>query len=302
MQPGALGDLCPDDFAAGSVDAGAHVARVREGGVILLPSIVGEFTGDDLPAGWKLTPLHEGGGATLVDGQLRLDGAWVGCEAVFAGPRALEFVATFAARPDQHVGFGTNCVDVPWLHLSTKWGRRLYLRTHLLSVEDKRLTDAWFGAPHHFRIDWNVMDVVVTVDGQQVVRTLVPVPGYMRALAANQRVGREPLLVEWMRITPYASLGTFTSRVLDAGAPVAWGAVRWEADTPAATSVGVLVRTGPAVAPGRGWTGWAPVAPGDEVAAAARYLQYRAMLTTVDPGRTPVLRRVTVDYTRPRVT
>jgi hypothetical protein len=292
-----VGDGSPDDFSAGAAGAGARVARTVAGEVTLAPAVAAEFTGPALPAGWTVTPFHDGGSAELVDGAIRLDGAWVGCDDVFAGPRALEFVATFAARPDQHVGFGTNCVDVPWLMLSTKWGRRLYLRTHLLSVEDKRLSAEWFEAPHHFRIDWNLMDVVVTVDGDRVVRTLVPVPGFMRALAANQRLGGPPLTVEWMRVTPYAPAGRFTSRVLDTGRPVAWGRARWTAERPEGTSLTVQVRTGDSRRPGRGWSPWRTVAaPGHEVAGRSRYLQYRAALASADPGRTPVLREVRVAY------
>jgi hypothetical protein len=291
-----VGDGSPDDFAAGAAGAGARVARTVAGEVVLAPTVGAEFTGAELPAGWAATSFHEGGRAELVDGALRLDGAWVGCDEVFAGPRALEFVATFAPRPDQHVGFGANCVDVPWLMLSTKWGRRLYLRSHLLSVEDKRLSAEWFDAPHHFRIDWNLMDVVVTIDGSRVVRTLVPVPGYMRALAANQRLGGPPLTVEWMRVTPYAPAGRFTSRVLDPGRPVAWAGARWTAELPEGTSISVQVRTGDTARPRRGWSAWRRVACGRELAVTSRYLQYRAALATTDVGRTPVLREARFAY------
>ena len=54
---------------------------------------------------------------------------------------APNFSAIFAARPDQHAGLGTNFVDVPWVMFSTKWGRRLYGRTHLLNVDDKKLAE-----------------------------------------------------------------------------------------------------------------------------------------------------------------
>lgn len=281
------------DFAAGTTDAGAHVA----GEVILTPYLAGDFTGDTMPEGWTVEPWVPGGTGTLADGLLLLDGAKVGCDPLLQSPRSLEISAVFAARPDQDAGFGTNFVDVPWVMFSTKWGRRLYGRTHLLSLEDKRMSGEWFGAPHRFRIDWNVLDIVFWVDGARQAHLMIPVPGYMRALAANQRLGNEPLRIAWMRLSPYAPSGRFTSRVLDAGAPVAWGDVSWDADVPDGTTLALEARAGDVVRPGRSWTPWRTLArTGAEVGATARFLQYRATLATGDPGWTPALRRVTARY------
>ena len=297
MLPAEISDASADDFCAGSVDAGAYVARTGDGEVLLAPSGAGEFTGDDLPDGWTVTPWVEGGTGTLKDGMLHLDGARLGCDPLLHSPRCLEFSAVFASRPDQHVGFGTNFVDVPWVMFSTKWGRRLYGRTHLLNVEDKRLPRQWFDRPHRFRIDWNVLDIVFWIDGEALGRILVPVPGVMRPLAGNKRLGTEPLRVEWMRVSPYAPSGRFTSRVLDAGTAAEWGAATWEADLPQPTSLRMHVRTGDVPEPDGTWSGWRPVAaPGEVVGATARFLQYRADLATTDSAWTPVLRRVAVGY------
>jgi hypothetical protein len=281
------------DFAAGTTDAGAHVA----GEVILTPHLVGDFTGEAMPDGWTVEPWVPGGTGTLADGALALDGAKVGCDLLLQSPRSLEVSAVFAARPDQHAGFGTNFVDVPWVMFSTKWGRRLYGRTHLLTLEDKRMGAEWFGAAHRFRIDWNVLDIVFSVDGAKQAHLMIPVPGYMRALAANQRLGTEPLRIEWMRLSPYAPSGRFTSRVFDAGAEVAWGDVTWEADIPDGTTLTLEVRTGDVARPGRSWAPWRPLArSGDDIGATARFLQYRAQLATAEVAWTPALRRVTARY------
>jgi hypothetical protein len=188
-------------------------------------------------------------------------------------------------------------VNEPWVMFSTKWGRRLYGRTHLLQIEDRKLSADWFGAPHVFRIDWNILDIVFSVDGAPQAHLMIPVPGYMRALAANQRLGSEPLLIEWMRLSPYARAGRFTSRVFDAGAPSTWGALTWEAGVPERTSLSMEVRAGDVARPGSTWSPWRPVArSGDPVGATSRYLQYRAHLVTTDPSWTPALRRVTAGY------
>ena len=297
MPPSELRDGSAADFAAGSTDAGAYVPRSLAGEVILTPKVAAEFTGDALPAGWTVQPWVEGGAGTLEGGMLALDGAMVGCEPLVLSPRSLEISAVFAARPDQLAGLGVDFVKEPWVMFSTKWGRRMYGRTHLLQIEDRKLSPDWFGAPHVFRIDWNVLDIVFSVDGAPQAQLMIPVPGYMRPLAANQRLGTEPLRIEWMRLSPYAPAGRFTSRVLDAGAPSTWHAVSWEAGVPVGTSLSLEVRTGDVARPGAGWSSWRPVArSGDPVAATSRYLQYRAHLATTNPSWTPALRRVWVAY------
>ena len=297
MAPAEITDCSAADFSAGSVDEGAYIAHTRAGEVLLRPKVAGEFTGDTLPAGWTVTPWKEGGSATLGGGMLALDGARVGCDPLLPSPRSLEMSAVFAARPDQHAGFGTNFDDVPWVMFSTKWGRRLYGRTHLLNVEDKKLPGQWFDGPHRFRIDWNVLDIVFSIDGERVGYLLVPVPGYMRALAGNQRLGTEPLRIEWMRLSPYAPAGCFTSRVFDPGTVVDWDDLTWDADVPEVTWLDVHVRTGDTAEPGPTWSPWTPVAwSGERVAGTARYLQYRVDMATTDRAWTPVLHWVRVGY------
>ena len=297
MPPSELRDGSAADFAAGVTDAGAYVTRSLAGEVILTPKVVGEFTGDALPEGWTVRPWVEGGTGTLEGGMLVLDGAMVGCEPLLLSPRSVEISAVFAARPDQLAGLGVDFVKEPWVMFSTKWGRRMYGRTHLLQIEDRKLSPDWFGAPHVFRIDWNVLDIIFSVDGAPQAQLMIPVPGYMRPLAANQRLGTEPLRIEWMRLSPYAPAGRFTSRVFDAGAPATWHAVTWDAGVPEATSLTVEVRTGDTARPGAGWSSWRRLArPGDPVGATSRYLQYRAHLATTNPSWTPALRQVRVSY------
>lgn len=297
MPPAELIDGSSGDFSAGRTDAGAYAAPTLSGEVILAPKVTGEFTGDVLPDGWTVTPWVDDGAGRLEDGMLSLDGAILRSEALMLSPRSLEFSAVFAARPDQHAGLGTNFVDVPWVMFSTKWGRRLYGRTHLLGVDDKKLSADWFEGAHRFRIDWNILDIVFSVDGNRVAHLMVPMPGYMRALAANQRLGHQPLRIEWMRLSPYAPAGRFTSRVFDAGAVADWHSAAWDADLPEGTSLAMHVRTGDSALPGHSWTPWRRLRrSGDRVAASSRHLQYRAELATSDPAWTPVLREVRVSY------
>lgn len=290
-----VSDASAADFAAGTAGAGVHVARAPCAEVLLAPELVGEFTGGDMPAGWSAVAYHDGGGAHLGPEGLTLDGARVGCDRIFRGPpRVVDLSATFAPRPDQHAGFGVDFVHVPWVMFSTKWGRRLYARTHHVLREDKPVPGAWFGGSHRYRIEWNLLDIVFSIDGERAAYLLVPVPGYMRALAGNQRLGGAPLRVEWMRVSPYAAAGTFTSRPIDAGAPVEWVDAVWQADMPPPTSLAVSIRTGEGDPGATRWSRWRRLArSGSEVGATARHIQYRVALATTADGATPALRRIT---------
>ncbi|MEJ7666343.1 MAG: hypothetical protein WKG07_45945 [Hymenobacter sp.] len=207
VAPAELTGASAADSSSGCTDPGAYVARSLAGEVILAPRMAAEFTGDTVPEGWTVTPWLEAGRAHWVTACSPWTAPASAATRSCSAHAHSEISATFAARPDQHAGFGTNFVDVPWVMFSTKWGRRLYGRTHLLGVHDTKLTGDWFDAPHCFRIDWNVLDIVFSVGATRVARLMVPMPGYMRALAANQRLGAQPLLIEWMRLSPWRAVG-----------------------------------------------------------------------------------------------
>lgn len=289
-----LGDLCGQDLAHGDAGPGVVVAAgVPE--VTLAPAQSIDF-GSSLPSpGWLTESCGERGSVEIEQGRARLQGARIGTEALFQGNRALEFRATFAARPDQHVGFGLDCEHVPWLTFSSKWGRQLYARSHFVVSEDKRIKGPWLGSSHHFRINWRVLDVVFEIDTEPVARLLVPMPPLMRPLAANMRTTGDPLIVEWMRMSPYAPAGRFVSRVIDAGAEVRWGDMAPDVLVPDSTGLRLGVRTGDSPVPDRDWSAWRD--PGSLPGTATRYLQYRADLSTDDLAATPVLRGMRIEAT-----
>lgn len=98
----------------------------------------------------------------------------------------------------------------------------------------------------------------------------------------------------------HAARGTVTSEVLDAKMFSRWGALRWHADTPPGTKVTVAVRGGNVAEPDETWADWSAEQADAEAATVtappARYLQYRATLTTADPSVTPALRGLTLRY------
>lgn len=289
------GDHDPADFGAGLAGEGIHIAATSHGAeVILEPKVVADFLGEALPPDWFVEEWKEGGQAELVEEGLRLHGTRAGYAKVFGADRSLEFVATFNKRPHQHVGFGTNFRDVPWVSFSTKFGHSLYARSHFFIAEDSRLSASYLGSPHRFRIDWNVIDVEYWIDGERVAHQLAPIVGYMRPLASNGSLGDGPVVVEWMRMSPYRPEGTFTSRVHDAGAPALWVACEFDVDLPPGTVLVAEVRAGDAPEPDRGWSDWALVA--GPLCLRGRFAQYRIRLTTTDPSQTPVVRGVSLLY------
>jgi hypothetical protein len=293
---GCVGDTSTDDFRSGSANGGVLVAATSPGEDDLAPAMSAEFTGPYLPPGWFARPWAEGGTVHFDGSRLVIDGALVGSDRLTSGGRSLEFVATFAERPDQHSGFGFDYVNVPWCMFSTKWGRRLYARTNFTLPEDKKLPGHWLGAPHRFRIDWRFLDVDFSIDGRRLAHLLVPMPPSMRPLVGNARLGGAPLLLDWVRMSPYTRAGRFTSRVLDAGAAVAWAEPSWTAEEPEGTSVVLDWRTGDTPVPDRTWSGWEAPAAGVSLGRTSRYAQYRADLATTDDTTTPVLRGVTLGY------
>ncbi len=97
-----------------------------------------------------------------------------------------------------------------------------------------------------------------------------------------------------------ASSGTYVSPVHDAGAVAHWGTIRWEADLPQGTRIELAVRSGNTAIPDETWNRWSG-AYDDPAGSAlnlapARYAQWRATLSRLRTGATPVLKAVSVTY------
>jgi hypothetical protein len=305
-----LVDASAGDFAAGDTAGGTHVAEHGDGEVTLAPALGSEFAGASLPPDWAAFSWTGGGSAAVSGGRLHVDGMRANSEPPpgFAAGRSIEFTATFAAVPFQHVGIGggddTGSGQIyngaPWAMFSTGTaGTTVLARTWDGGAQQDFPVPggaALLGAPHRYRIDWTAAGANYSVDGVPVVSHAATLPGPMRPAISDYDTGGAELAVDWIRVTPYAASGTFDSRVHDAGAAVTWVAMSWSASTPAGTTVSLLVRGGQDPDPNHAsWTPFQPVAAsGSEVGICARYLQYRAVLTTSDLAMTPVLDDVTV--------
>jgi hypothetical protein len=290
-------DTTVANFNAGTVGANLHVSYSADGELILQPAMAEEFASGAQPLDW----FGFGGVSTFTNDQLHVHGGFDGTTATFAAGRSLEFIATFGNNPFQRVGFGA---DTPhtWAMFGTNAPQvvgqpiRLIASTNLGDVSvDTPIgnPDDYIGEPHVYRIDWKLDGVDFFVDGELRASGASPA-GPLRP-GANDVTGRggPEISVDRMYLSPYASPGIFTSRVLGDGQSSDWGALTWSGTVPPGT-ITMEVRTGNTNPPDSSWSLFAPITNGGDVPATSQYLQYRATLSTTDTDVTPVLSSVAI--------
>jgi streptogramin lyase len=134
--------------------------------------------------------------------------------------------------------------------------------------------------------------VLRRLEGMQVT-ALQSVRGELFAGVSN--LGKAYKLTE-----RFANRGEFISQVKDTVTVSTFGTIRWTAELPAGTSMALSTRTGNTEEPDNTWSDWSE-AYGDPrgskiVSPAARYIQWRAELSTTEPSSTPLLKSVSVYY------
>jgi hypothetical protein len=293
-------DTTTVDFGSGTPDANTAIVQMGDGEVILKPTMDAEFSGSSFPADWSVTSLGAGSLGLVSGGQATLDGVRAGTTGLYSvgQGRSLEFTATFSGDAYQHAGFGVDFNSAPWATFSTGSGGALYARTSSGSSSiDTLLSGNWLGSPHDFRIDWLPTVVNYWIDGTLVATHNVAITANMRPLADDNNVGGGTLSVDWMRLTPYSSSGSYLSRVFDAGQVATWLDAQWAATLPSGASLAVSVRMGNSPTPDATWTDFVPLATsGATLGGASRYAQYRVDLATTAMGQTPVLQALSLEY------
>jgi hypothetical protein len=302
---GALIDSRTSEFGAGTQEqthAGDTLAGV-DGEVQLRPTVADEFTAPALDDQWTTRPFAPGGIASISDGALAVNSAVAHTDEIFDGPRALEFTATFEPVNDEWIGLGNDLSDFPYAAFTTGLDGAPF-QVYAMSAanpEDTATTPlpgVSLYTPHRFRIVWNPTNITYFVDGVQVAQHSVAIGQQMRPVASEYRLFGAGVDLEWVRMSSYASSGRFTSRALDSG-PGAndWLNLTSQSTRPSGTAITFETRSGATRQPGASWSAWQPVAAGGAIASPhARYLQYRATLTTANPHVTPTLDRVQVTY------
>ena len=96
----------------------------------------------------------------------------------------------------------------------------------------------------------------------------------------------------------YLAEGTLESKAHDTKVVSRWGKLSWEGVTPEGTAISFTTRSGNTEKPNGTWNNWSEeltVSEGSQITSpAARYIQWRAKLTTSEMSVTPVLKKVTV--------
>ena len=108
----------------------------------------------------------------------------------------------------------------------------------------------------------------------------------------------------------YLAEGTLESKAHDTKVVSRWGKLSWEGVTPEGTAISFATRTGNTEKPNSTWNDWSEELTDPETSqitsSAARYIQWRAKLTTSAVSATPVLKKATVasvqSNTEPRFT
>ncbi len=290
-------------FAAGTPGDATAVAPV--GSVRLKPATEG-FDGASLPVGLTATPwAPPSGTATVGSGVLAVDGARVQGAPAYAPGEALEFSATFSGAPAEHVGFGVMLEDGPWAIISTGAGGALGASTRAapgatttfdpISVLDP-------AGENTYRIEWSATEVryYVYVDGaeQLVASRPVAITSQMRPIVSDYTADGRAVTIDSLALMLFPASGIYESNVKDAGDPrTVWGPLNAMVDTPAGTAVVLQTRSGNTATPDAGWSGYQPLGPGGAInSPSARYIQYRALLSTADERVTPSLERVDLLY------
>ncbi|MFZ0827904.1 MAG: N,N-dimethylformamidase beta subunit family domain-containing protein, partial [Verrucomicrobiia bacterium] len=291
-------DTTVADFSAGTVaDCSAVVSQIGDGEVILAPTINEDFSATTLPADWASDIWPGGGSVTVGGGEITVNGAHAATMASLGPGSSMEFVATFQAGPYQNVGFASDfALDSPWVTFGTSpAGDGVYAMAS--DGPPIPISASLLGTPHLYRIVWNPGGFVYYVDGVSVATNNFVVGGNMLAQISDYTADAASLQVDWLRMSPYATPCTFTSRVIDAGRTVTWNTLAWSALTPAGTTLAMSYRTGDTPTPDGSWTAFTPVGTsGGALAGSSEYIQYAAQLATSDTTQTPVLEDVTVTY------
>lgn len=97
----------------------------------------------------------------------------------------------------------------------------------------------------------------------------------------------------------YSRKGSYTSVVHDAGYISSWGCISWKGKTPPLTEIKLSTRSGNSKKPDTTWSNWSReyVSSGEKIKGPpARFIQYRAILTTGGPEVTPILDNVSIAY------
>jgi hypothetical protein len=297
---GVWGETSLADFASGTNNS-TQETNVSGGEVQLRAAFNEDFSGTALSTtAWKnvsLAPL--GGGPTSVGvsgGNVSVAGAIVLSKQTF-NLIPIEGRVSFGATPFQYFGmstdFTTGANSVYWAAFTTGGTNNTLFAEVNANMDIQQVSLGAIPTGFHtYQVEPISGGFNFYIDDalKATIMKAVPTSAGMKAVLSNYFGGSQPTLqAAWVHELNYASVGTYTSSVFDAGRAVNWGAVNWTASLPAGTSIIVEVRTGNTANPDSSWSSWSAVADGGVVGGSSRFLQYRIRFVTTDPTATGTL-------------
>jgi hypothetical protein len=128
----------------------------------------------------------------------------------------------------------------------------------------------------------------------------------MAPVIIDSTIADGALTVDWIRATPFAGSGTYTSSVFDAGAAVTWTKLTstntivpyFSCCSVAGTTTVITYRTGNSPVPDASWTPFTALGTAGALTGSSRYIQYMVQMTTTNPAKAPAVQDVTVQFKR----
>ena len=286
--PTVTGCFVDDTFAqfSGGTVTNTFVSESSGGQLILNPTLGTTFNGTSLPTGWVDGGAWSAGGATSVsNSNLITNRSRAGTSQSFPVGSSVEFAATIQPAAWQHLGWaGDLDFGSTYAMFSTNnTTDTLYVRTSDGTIT--AIPGNWLGTPHRYRIDHTATNFVFSIDGS-VVATINTAINSPMQLIASENSGVN-FAVDWALVTPYVSVGNFTSRIYNAGTTVNWGNVTWAAS---GATINISARTGNTATPDGTWSAFKALAgSGANLNLTGRYIQYQASLSTSNTSQTPIL-------------
>jgi hypothetical protein len=292
-------DTTVADFLAGTGDCyvAPSAGNDLDGELMLTPTVGTDFSGSVLPTGWYSGTYVVTGTAEMGSGVITVAGAYVGTSAVYSPGQTLEFSATFGAV-SEHVGLAdsTDLNSGSWAIFSTATdGSQLYART---ATTSSPLGAGYLNSGHRYKIEWTGTSVIYSIDGTAVVTHTSPqLTNSMRPLISSLNANND-LVVNWLRMSPYATSCSFQSRVLNAGQSAHWTDANSASLQPAGSTIAEFqTRSGRVPSPDGTWSAWSPISGTAINNPNGQYIQYRVQLSTTNAMFAPALLTVTLSFT-----
>jgi hypothetical protein len=291
------------DFSAGTQSN--TVVTNAGGGQVQLAQTSDDFTGTALGSAWTTTSWASAGGGpasvTVANSILSVGGAQVASGTVTVGT-PFEASASFAAAPYQHFGLASSLSAVAgsyWAIFSTLGTTNtLYARLNINGTTQDVSLGALPSGFHDYLIQPVSGGFQFYVDGTLKTTINGTIPTGTALKATFSEYGGSPLApmqVDWVRYSNFASSGTFTSSVFNAGKTATIASATWAASVPAGTTMTVQVR---ASSNGTNWSSWQTITSGGSISptVSGQYFQYQVIFTTTSLALTPTFSDITFNW------